>query len=92
MRKTSLIMPAALAAIALGFGSQTIAADGTVTAEQEQAMQQATRAPHKVANRYHNRYGAEEKAQFARVEIAPDAATGPTRRPHKGGNQFSGTR
>lgn len=88
MRNTSLIMPAALAAIALGFGSQTIAADGSATAEQEQAMEQATRAPHKVANRYHNRYGAEEKAEFARVEVAPDTATGPARRPHKGGNQF----
>jgi len=92
MRKTTLMVPAALAAIALGFGSQTIAADGTVSAEQEQAMQQATRAPHKIANRYHNRYGAEEEAQFARVEIVPDADTGPVRRPHKGGNQFSGAR
>lgn len=92
MRKSTVIMSAALAAVAIGFGSQSIAADAGVTAEQDKAMQQATRAPHKVANRYHNRYPAEEKAQFARVEIAPDAATGPVRRPHKGGNQFDGSR
>ncbi len=48
-----------------------------------------TRAPHKVANKFHARLGG-ESAQVARVEMTEDTASGPTRPRFKSGNRYHG--
>ena len=48
-----------------------------------------TRAPHKVANKFHTRLGG-ESAQVARVEMTEDAASGPSRPRFKSGNRYHG--
>lgn len=65
-----------------------VAAD--VTAAQSDAEPRMSRAPHKTGNRFHHRNVTSETAEFARLELADEAAgrSGPRRSPHKAANRF----
>ncbi len=77
-----------LAGLMAGASSAAMAADG-VSATQDQGMERATKAPHKVANQFHRRQVINETAEFARLEIAPEGAAETRRRPNnKMGNRF----
>ena len=91
MRKTLSKIGLALGAAAvLALSGPALADDtNTVSAETSSAMEAATRAPHKVANKFHARLGG-ETAEVARVEMTDDAATGPGRPRFKSGNRYHG--
>lgn len=87
---SSFTMTAALVtALTGGIATSAVAAEG-VTPAQDQAMERvATRAKHKMANQFHRRQVLDGQAQFARLEIAPEAGEGPRRRVYvKSGNRF----
>jgi hypothetical protein len=90
-RVSSITMTAALVtALTGGIATSAMAADG-VTPAQDQAMERvATRAKHKMANQFHRRQVLDgQAAEFARLEIAPEAGEGPGRRVYvKSGNRF----
>ncbi len=87
--KTSFSVTTVLvAALAGGFASSAAAESG-VTAAQEQVMERvATRAQHKMANPFHRRQVLDGHAEFARLEIAPEAVEAPRRTYMKSGNRF----
>ena len=79
---------AAVASLALGgpaFADNTAGPD--MSAEVETVK--PTRAPHKVANKFHARLGG-ENAEVARVEMIEDTASGPSRPRFKSGNRYHG--
>jgi hypothetical protein len=95
MRKTllnglRLALSAAVVSMTLGgpaLANDTPAPDMAAAAEIETAK--PTRAPHKVANKFHARLGG-ENAEVARVEMIEDTASGPSRPRFKSGNRYHG--
>jgi hypothetical protein len=88
--KVSGLNIAAVAIVGLMSGvSSTALANEGASAAQDMASERVTRAPHKVANQFHRRHVIKETAEFARLEIAPEAAAGNQNRgPLKSGNRF----
>lgn len=85
-----LALGATVASLALtgpALANDDAAPDMSAAAEIETAK--PTRAPHKVANKFHTRLGG-ESAQVARVEMTEDAASGPSRPRFKSGNRYHG--
>ena len=87
--KTSFSVTTVLvAALAGGFASSAAAESG-VTASKEQVMERVpTRAQHKTANQFHRRQVLDGHAEFARLEIAPEAVDTSRRVYVKSGNRF----
>jgi hypothetical protein len=85
--KTSFSVTTVLVAVlASGFAT---AAESGAAAAQDQAMERvATRASHKMANQFHRRQVLDGRAEFARLEIAPEMADTPRRIYVKRGNRF----
>lgn len=87
--KTSFSVTMVLVAALAGGFTTTAAAESGVSAAQDQAMERvATRASHKMANQFHRRQVLDGHAEFARLEIAPEAADTPRRIYVKSGNRF----
>lgn len=87
---SSFSATATLAVALAGGYVGTAVAEGGVTPAQDQAMERvATRAKHKMANQFHRRQLLDGHAEFARLEVAPDAGEAPQRRVYvKSGNRF----
>jgi hypothetical protein len=87
---SSFSATAVLAATLVGGFAGNAMAAGAVEPAQEQAVERVpTRAQHKMANQFHRRQVLAGQAEFARLEIAPEAGEAPKRRVFvKSGNRF----
>ncbi len=82
-------LPALLVAGLVAGFSVTASADDASASQAGKPERVATRAQFKAANPFHNRHVMGEKAEFARVEVATDAADKTPRRAlSKSGNPF----
>lgn len=87
--RTSFSMTTVLVAtFAGGFASSAAAGSGVTVAEAPAMARVATRASHRMANQFHRRQALDGRAEFARLEIAPEAVDAPRRIYVKSGNRF----
>jgi hypothetical protein len=87
--KTSFSVTTVLVAALVGGFASSAAAGSGATPAQEQVMERVpTRAQHKMANQFHRRQVLDGHAEFARLEIAPEAVDVPRRVYVKSGNRF----